>query len=147
MDAGYYRYCLIGGFAFQIIGIFMISLCKQYWQVFLAQGLCCGIGDGLFFCPTTALIATYFVKKGQAIALGFTLSGSSTRGLIFPTLVRQLLPKIGFKWTVRCIVFVVLFCFIICLAQMYLRRNFICCSKFRGLNLLICPNCHFCPKR
>jgi MFS family permease len=116
MDAGYYRYCLIGGFTFQIIGIFMISLCKQYWQVFLAQGLCCGLGDGLLFCPTTALIATYFVKKRRAIALGLTLSGSSTGGLIFPILVQQLLPKIGFRWTIRCMGFVVLFCFIICLS-------------------------------
>jgi hypothetical protein len=29
-------------------------------------------------------------------------------------MVQQLLPKIGFAWTVRCIGFVVLFCFIIC---------------------------------
>lgn len=113
MDAGYYRYCLIGGFIFQIVGIFMVSLCKQYWQVFLAQGLCCGIGDGLLFCPTTAMIATYFVKR-RAIALGLTLSGSSTGGLILPIMVQQLLPRIGFAWTVRCIGFVVLFCFIVC---------------------------------
>ncbi|EED22205.1 monocarboxylate permease, putative [Talaromyces stipitatus ATCC 10500] len=115
MDAGYYRYCLIGGFILQIIGIFMVSLCKQYWQVFLAQGLCCGIGDGLLFCPTTALIATYFVKR-RAIALGLSLSGSSTGGLIFPIMVQQLLPKIGFAWTVRCMGFVVLFCSIVCLS-------------------------------
>lgn len=115
MDAGYYRYCLIGGFTFQIIGIFMVSLTKRYWQVFLAQGICCGIGDGLLFCPTTALIATYFVKR-RSLALGFVLSGSSTGGLIFPIMVQQLLPKIGFSWTVRCMGFVVLFCFIVCLS-------------------------------
>lgn len=115
MDAGYYRYCLIGGFTFQIVGIFMVSLCSKYWQVFLAQGLCCGIGDGLLFCPTTALIATYFAKN-RSFALGLVLSGSSTGGLIFPIMVQQLLPRIGFAWTVRCMGFVVLFCFIVCLA-------------------------------
>jgi hypothetical protein len=30
MDAGYYRYCLITGFIFQIVGIFMVSLCWRY---------------------------------------------------------------------------------------------------------------------
>lgn len=115
MDAGYYRYCLIGGFTFQIVGIFMVSLSRRYWQVFLAQGICCGIGDGLLFCPTTALIATYFVKN-RSLALGLVLSGSSTGGLIFPIMVQQLLPRIGFAWTVRSMGFVVLFCFIVCLA-------------------------------
>lgn len=115
MDAGYYRYCLIGGFTFQIIGIFMVSLSKHYWQVFLAQGICCGIGDGLLFCPTMALIATYFVKR-RSLALGLVLSGSSTGGLIFPIMVQHLLPRIGFAWTVRSMGFVVLFCFIICLS-------------------------------
>lgn len=115
MDAGYYRYCLIGGFTFQIVGIFMVSLCRHYWQVFLAQGICCGIGDGLLFCPTTALIATYFVTN-RSLALGIVLSGSSTGGLVFPIMVQQLLPKIGFAWTVRCMGFLVLFCFVICLS-------------------------------
>lgn len=115
MDAGYYRYCLICGFSFQIVGIFMVSLCRQYWQVFLAQGICCGIGDGLLFCPTTALIATYFSKR-RSVALGLVLTGSSTGGLVFPIMVQQLLPQVGFTWTVRCMGFIVLFCFIICLS-------------------------------
>ncbi|PLB44958.1 MFS general substrate transporter [Aspergillus steynii IBT 23096] len=115
MDAGYYRWCLIGGFIFQIVGIFMVSLCWRYWQVFLAQGICCGIGDGLLFCPTTALIATYFAKR-RSLALGLVLSGSSTGGLIFPIMVQQLLPRVGFPWTVRCLGFVVLFCFAVCLS-------------------------------
>lgn len=120
MDAGYYRYCLIGGFTFQTIGIFMISLCKSYWQAFLAQGICCGIGDGLLFCPTTTLIATYFVKQ-RSIALGLVLAGSSTGGIIFPLMVQQLLPKVGFAWTVRYLGFVVLFCFAVCLSLARVR--------------------------
>ncbi|GES62897.1 mfs monocarboxylate transporter [Aspergillus terreus] len=120
MDAGYYRYCLIGGFTFQTLGIFMVSLCQRYWQVFLAQGICCGIGDGLLFCPTNALVATYFVKR-RSLALGIVLAGSSTGGLIFPLMVQQLLPKIGFAWTVRCVGFVVLFCFAVCLSLARVR--------------------------
>ncbi|KAF9885959.1 hypothetical protein FE257_012134 [Aspergillus nanangensis] len=120
MDAGYYRYCLIGGFTFQTVGIFMISLCRHYWQVFLAQGVCCGIGDGLLFCPTNALIATYFAKR-RSLALGIVLTGSSTGGLIFPLVVQQLLPKIGFPWTIRCLGFIVLFCFAVCLTLARVR--------------------------
>jgi MFS family permease len=80
----------------------MTSLCKTYWQFMLAQGLCIGVGNGLLFCPSLALISTYFLKK-RALALGVAACGSVTGGLIFPIMARELLPKIGFPWTIRAI--------------------------------------------
>jgi predicted MFS family arabinose efflux permease len=35
-------------------------------------------------------------------------SGSATGGLVYPTIARQLLPKIGFPWTVRVMAFMML---------------------------------------
>lgn len=79
----------------------------RYWQLFLSQGLCTGIGNGLIFCPSLALLSTYFSSK-RALAIGFAASGSATGGLVFPVIVQQLLPKIGFGWTVRVLGFVML---------------------------------------
>lgn len=81
------------------------SFCTQYWQFFLAQGICLGIGNGCLFCPALSTASTYFDKK-RGLALGFVSIGSSTGGLIYPSMVRQLLPKIGFGWTIRAIAFV-----------------------------------------
>lgn len=49
-----------------------------------------------------AVVSTYFAKK-KPIAVGICACGGSTAGLIFPAMVQQLLPLIGFPWTMRVI--------------------------------------------
>ena len=107
MDAGYYRHVITAGLTLQVLGVFMTSLSTKYWQLFLAQGICQGLGDGLVFCPTVALISTYFVKN-RAVAISFIASGFATGGTVFPIIARQLLYKIGFAWTIRIMGFVIL---------------------------------------
>lgn len=107
LDAGYFH-AVLGLGSLQVFGIFMTSISTQYWQLFLAQGICKGLGDGLVFCPTVSLVATYFSKK-RSLAMAVTASGGATGGIIFPLIAQQLLPKIGFGWTVRVMGFVVLF--------------------------------------
>lgn len=106
-DAGYITVVLIIGSALQVLGIFMTSCSTKFYQLLLAQGLCTGLGDGLVFCPSLALLSTYFTKR-RSVALGITSLGSGLGGVIFPILVQQLLPKIGFAWTVRVLGFLVL---------------------------------------
>lgn len=108
LDAGWYHAVLFCGSFLQVLGVFMTSISTQYWQVFLSQGICKGLGDGLVFCPTVSLVATYFTKK-RALAMACTASGGATGGIIFPLIAQQLLPKLGFAWTVRIMGFVILF--------------------------------------
>ncbi|KAJ9291074.1 hypothetical protein DTO021C3_1290 [Paecilomyces variotii] len=79
LDKGYYRWVLISGSILQVLGIFMTSLCTRYWQLFLAQGICQGLGNGLIFCPTIALVSTYFTTK-RTIAISSAASGAATGG-------------------------------------------------------------------
>ncbi|KAL9124667.1 MAG: hypothetical protein Q9217_006024 [Psora testacea] len=106
-DAGFFRAVFILGQLMQVIGIFMTSLATTYWQVFLALGLCTGIGNGLVFCPSFALLSGYFVQN-RAVAIGVAASGSATGGIVFPAIAERLLPDIGFQWTVRVFGFVML---------------------------------------
>ena len=107
-DAGHYRKVLIAGSLLQILGVFMTSLSTKYWHLFLSQGICTGLGDGLVFCPTIALLATYFAKK-RSMALAINASGAGTGGIVFPLIAQQLLSRIGFGWTVRTMGFVMMF--------------------------------------
>lgn len=100
VDAGFFRLIWAVGAVLTLIGIFMTSLCNQFWQFFLAQGLCMGLGCGLMFCPVLSLISTYFARH-RSLAVGVAATGSATGGLIFPAVVKCLLPRIGFPWTVR----------------------------------------------
>ncbi|OAP60076.1 hypothetical protein AYL99_05078 [Fonsecaea erecta] len=97
-----------------VFGMMMTSLAKSYYQVFLAQGICVGMGAGLSYVPTLALISTYFTTK-RPIAIGIAAVGSSAGGVIFPIMFRRLQPQIGYGWTVRCIGFINLaFAVLIC---------------------------------
>jgi len=107
LDAGYFRAVFILGQLMQIVGVFATSWATTYWQVFLAQGLCTGIGNGLVFCPSFALLSGYFARN-RALAIGVAASGSATGGVVFPAIAERLLPTLGFPWTVRVIGFVML---------------------------------------
>ena len=108
LDGGYYHIILGLGSALQVIGVFTTSISTQYWQLFLAQGICKGVGDGLIFCPTISLVATYF-SKNRAVAMAVVTLGACTGGIIFHIIAQQLLYKIGFGWTTRVMGFVILF--------------------------------------
>ncbi|KAK4925646.1 hypothetical protein LTR66_016389, partial [Elasticomyces elasticus] len=113
LDAGFFRATFMVGSIIYMIGMFMLSLCTTYWQIFLAQGLCLGVGGGLIFVPSIALVSTYFLRR-RAAALGVAVTGSATGGLVFPAIAETLLPTLGFGWTVRVMAFVQLFGFVIC---------------------------------
>ncbi|KAG8529467.1 uncharacterized protein KY384_006104 [Bacidia gigantensis] len=106
-DYGLFRLTFLIGSILFLLGVFMTSLSTTYLQLFLAQGVCTGIGQGLLFCPALSLLSTYFTKN-RAVAISIAASGTATGGIVFPVIVQQLLPKIGFPWTVRIIAFVML---------------------------------------
>ncbi|OAA34182.1 Major facilitator superfamily domain, general substrate transporter [Metarhizium rileyi] len=107
-DAGYYKPALVVGSLLQLVGIAMTSLAREYWQVFLAQGICQGLGCGIIFAPTVANVSTYFSTK-KSVAISFSACGGAIGGMVFPLMAQRLLPKVGFAWTIRAMGLVVLF--------------------------------------
>jgi len=75
-DAGHLRLLLVAGYFFSVFGVFMTSLCKNYWQLFLAQGVVTGFGFGCLFLPAVAIVSQYFSTK-KAFATGIASLGSS----------------------------------------------------------------------
>ncbi|KAI6905800.1 MFS general substrate transporter [Hortaea werneckii] len=106
-DAGYFRHLLIGGSLLAVFGQMMLSLCTEYWQVFLAQGLCIGLGSGCLFVPAVAILSTYFSTK-IATATGLAAAGSSLGGVVYPIVFHRLQPTIGFPWATRVLGFMML---------------------------------------
>lgn len=107
VDAGYLRHVLILGTLLLSFGMMMTSLGTEFYQIFLAQGVCVGIGCSCMFVSAVANIAPYFDKK-RATALGIMASGSSVGGVIYPIMVRKLIPQYGFPWATRIIGFMIL---------------------------------------
>lgn len=106
-DAGHFRQLLIVGNFLIVLGMFMTSLCTEYWQVLLSQGVCVGLGCAVMFLPSAAVLSQWFAKR-RALALGVQSSGSPIAGIIIPIMFGHLRPKIGFGWATRVIAFMLL---------------------------------------
>ncbi|TGO82216.1 hypothetical protein BPOR_0887g00020 [Botrytis porri] len=89
--------------------VMMTSLCKEYYQFMLAQGILGGIATGMTMAPGMTAVGQYFNKKRGA-AMGISVAGSSVGGVIFPIALAKMFanPKLGFGWSVRIIGFIML---------------------------------------
>ncbi|KAG8161303.1 hypothetical protein KVR01_009567 [Diaporthe batatas] len=83
-----------------VMGLIGLSFAREYWQIFLAQSLCFGLGAAGIFVPGLVATSQYFKTK-RALAVGVVASGSSAGGVIFPILLAQLFEKVGFGATIR----------------------------------------------
>ncbi|KAF2811946.1 monocarboxylate permease-like protein [Mytilinidion resinicola] len=92
-----------------VFGVMMLSLCSEYWQFMLTQGVLIGTSMGFLMFPCIAALSQYFDKK-RAAAMGVAVSGSSVGGIVFPIAFSKLLNEssLGFGWTVRVMGFVML---------------------------------------
>lgn len=90
-----------------IFSIMMTSLCQEYYQFMLAQGVLMGFVMGFLQFPAMAAVSQYFNKK-RAAALGVVISGSSIGGVVIPIALSKMLngSSLGFGWSVRIIGFI-----------------------------------------
>lgn len=88
-------------------GQFMTSLGTRYWQILLAQGVCVGVGMGLAFLPSTAILPQYFITR-RAFAIGIANTSSPLAGIFFPVIFTRLVDFISFGWATRVIAFILL---------------------------------------
>ncbi|KUJ20846.1 MFS transporter, MCP family, solute carrier family 16, member 10 [Mollisia scopiformis] len=119
-DLGHYHFLVYTGSFLTIFGMMMLSLSTQYYQVFLSQGVCTGVGCGLLYVPTMSLVGGSFKHK-RAIAMSVMTSGTALGGIIYTIIFSRLISQIGFPWTVRIIAFVSFSTFAMALPALFIR--------------------------
>ncbi|KAI1112314.1 putative MFS monocarboxylate transporter [Nemania sp. NC0429] len=106
-DLGFYRPLVVFGSLLEVVGLMVLSLSTQYYQLFLSQALAIGIGAGVIFTPSVAAAAACISSPAiRARCMGLVAAGSSIGGIIYPIMFRYLVHQIGFPWTVRSIGFI-----------------------------------------
>ena len=92
-----------------IFAMMMVSLCHEYWQFMLAQGVLIGLVQGVLQFPCMAAVSQYFEKKRGA-AMGATMAGSSIGGVVMPIAFSRMLnnSSLGFAWSIRVIGFLIM---------------------------------------
>lgn len=105
------RWLLIVGTVATVLGLMMLSICKEYYQFFLAQGILTAMGVSLTyhrplwktnwsFQTGVMSVNTWFLRR-RGLAMGITASGASLGGVIFPLMLKRLFNSVGFSWGVR----------------------------------------------
>ena len=89
-----------------VFSLFMLSLAQpgQYYQVYLAQGVGLGLGAGLTYIPSVAVLAQHFpAPQERALMMMLVASGSSMGGVVHPIMLNNLFsnPNVGFATGVR----------------------------------------------
>lgn len=100
-DAGYSRHAVLIGSLVIVTGTLLTSFCAQYWQILLVQGIYIGLGLGMAYMPSIAVIGCYFQRR-RSLALAISTTGGGFGSLIFPSVLQYLIPTVGFPWAVRC---------------------------------------------
>lgn len=88
---------------FSVMAVFsvcMLSLCKEYWQVMLAQGVAFGLASSGLSLPAMALATQWFSSK-RGLAVGIVACGSSLGGVIYPFMIPRLVDSVGFAAAIR----------------------------------------------
>lgn len=98
---------LCAGSAALLVAVFAASWCRQYWQLFLAQGVLLGLGMSLVFCTPLGVVMRHMPRR-RGLAVGVTIGGASIGGVVWPVLLQRMLVEhqVGFAWSMRVVGFV-----------------------------------------
>ncbi|KAJ6530287.1 major facilitator superfamily domain-containing protein [Mycena capillaripes] len=94
-DISLFRIPCATGSLLIVLATFLVPLCRTLTHFLLCQGLAIGLGCGLVFPPTTAVVGHWW-KHRRGFALGVMTCGAALSGTIIPIVVRQLLEGVGF---------------------------------------------------
>lgn len=86
----------------------MVSLCTEYYQFFLAQGVVAAVASSAVFNSCMSSVVSWFFKR-RAAAFGIMVSGSSLGGVVLPIMVNHMIREVGFPWAMRAVAFLFLF--------------------------------------
>ncbi|KAG1737824.1 major facilitator superfamily domain-containing protein [Suillus paluster] len=102
-DRGWFYRLMMVGSSLQSLSLFTLSLAKpgQFYLVFMVQGVLAGIGMGLTYAPSVALISQHFSKR-RTLVMSLVTSGTPLGAIIHPIMIDHLLNgTVGFVKGVR----------------------------------------------
>lgn len=106
-DLGHFELPFLFGSIILAASTIVIAECREHWQFLLVQGVVVGAAIGICYCSLFAVIGHWF-KDRRGTALTIMGIGSPVGSMLFPVVARQLIPKVGFPWTMRIIGFIIL---------------------------------------
>lgn len=89
------------GIVIQTLGYMLASICTEFWQVFICEGVMVGLSFTMIFIPGTLILPTWFDKRKSA-AMGIAVSGAGLGGVVFSLALNKVIQETGDqKWALR----------------------------------------------
>ncbi|KAF5001226.1 hypothetical protein FGRMN_1169 [Fusarium graminum] len=101
------RWLLFIGAPVYCLGLMMLSLSTQYYQILLSQAIVSSLGSGAVFTASLTSTTSWF-RTRRGTVFGIVNSGSSFGGIVLPIMLSRLFKIIGFGWTMRVVGFLFL---------------------------------------
>lgn len=100
------RYLILSGSVVYVASLVALGQCDKYWHFMLVYGVACGISNAALTTTALAVVAHWFeVRRG--LASGITFVGSSVGGIGFPLLLKPVLEKLSWAWSMRLVALIV----------------------------------------
>lgn len=96
------RWLMITGLVLFIVTFVALGFCQVYWHFLVVIGLVGGAATSVIFCVPVACLGHYFYAK-RGGATGLAMTGGSLGGIMFPLILEDLSPRIGFAWATRVV--------------------------------------------
>ncbi|KAG1905751.1 MFS general substrate transporter [Suillus fuscotomentosus] len=106
-DLGYFKIPFFAASCVLVACTFLTAECTKFWQLFLTQGVGLGVSCGFLFSPAVVIVSHWFSKR-RGLALSLTTVGTALGSIVFPVMAQNLIPLIGFQWTVRVFGFILM---------------------------------------
>ncbi|KAK5131807.1 hypothetical protein LTR08_000562 [Meristemomyces frigidus] len=119
-DAKGPKMLIMAGSVLMLLSAFLLAECTEYWHFMIVFGVLGGTGTSLIFTPSVSAIGHFFML-GRANATGIAAAGGSLGGIIFPLMLQDLFPKVGWAWAIRAQAFIILVLLI--LANLLIRSR------------------------
>ncbi|KAG8976910.1 hypothetical protein FRC05_002847 [Tulasnella sp. 425] len=119
-DIGFFHPMLMSASCLLVLVTFLVAECHQFWQFMLVQGIVTGVACGFIFGGALPVTSHWFKKK-RSTAFGLSATGGSYGGTVFPIITRNLIPHVGFSWTMRILGLIILAH--LALANLLVRRR------------------------
>ncbi len=101
-DLGFFKPVMAFAMCLFVLSWILASFSSSYWSIFLTQAVMQGIAQGLIFNYGISCPSHWFLRR-RAFALGVMAGGSSVGGTVLPIMVSNLIPRVGYAWTMRII--------------------------------------------
>ncbi|CAK7200214.1 hypothetical protein SEUCBS139899_002905 [Sporothrix eucalyptigena] len=101
---GYHTAILVGT-VLGVTGLFAASVCTEFYQFLLSQGITFGLGTAFVYYPAVSVSRRLFHRR-HGMANAFVVSGGALGGCVLPYSTRVMLQKYGLAATFRTLGYV-----------------------------------------